>query len=206
MTRDAQLAYCKICLNRKMDMSKGMVCSLTNELAAFEETCPEFKEDPIKKKELDAIPSVMVVESTVKLNSGAQWFLWIFGLSVVNTLILYFGGNVSFMFGLGITQLFEGIYFEIFGEFNALGLIMSISISGIFGVLWYFAKRLSKPAFVVGMIIYTIDALILLAFEDWLSFGVHGYALFMIFKGYQSIDSVKKELAEISEEVEGLTE
>ena len=81
MTREEHLSYCKICLNRKMDMKKGLVCNLTNEIADFQETCENFKEDPIKKKELESIPSIQEVDNTVKLNNGSQWFLWIFGLS-----------------------------------------------------------------------------------------------------------------------------
>ena len=192
MTREEHLSYCKICLNRKMDMKKGLVCNLTNEIADFQETCENFKEDPIKKKELESIPSIQEVDNTMKLNNGSQWFLWIFGLSAINTLILFFGGQVSFIFGLGITQLFEGIFIGIFGEFNLIGVIISLFISGIFVAIWHFSKKLSKTAFIIGMIIYGIDALILLAFQDWLSFGVHLYALFMIFKGYQSIDELKK--------------
>ncbi|MFD0989910.1 hypothetical protein ACFQ1R_07370 [Mariniflexile jejuense] len=193
MTREQHLSYCKICLNRKMDIKKGLVCNLTNEIADFEETCENFKEDSIERKKLDSIPSIQEVESTAKLSNGSQWFIWIFGLSVINTLILYFGGQVSFIFGLGITQLFEGIYIGIFGDLNLLGVIISILISGIFAIIWHFSKNLSKTAFIIGMIIYGIDALILLAFQDWLSSGVHLYALFMIFKGYQSVDELKKE-------------
>jgi hypothetical protein len=193
MTREQHLSYCKICLNRKMDLKKGLVCNLTNEIADFQETCENFKEDPIKKKELESIPNIVEVENVANLHNGSQWFLWIFGLSVINTLILFFGGQVSFIFGLGITQLFEGIYIGTFGEFNLLGVIISIVISGVFAIIWNFSRKLSKTAFIIGMIIYGIDALILLAFQEWLSFGVHLYALFMIFKGFQSIDELKKE-------------
>ena len=192
MTRQEHLSYCKICLNRKKDLQQGLVCNLTNEIANFEETCQDFREDPIKKKKLDAIPSYEEVEDTIKLSNGAQWFLWIFGLSGINTLILFFGGGVTFIFGLGITQLFEGIFMELFGELNLIGVLISLMISGIFALIWYFSQKLSKPAFIIGMVIYGIDALLLLMVEDWFSFGVHLYALFMIFKGFQSIDELKK--------------
>lgn len=45
MTREEQLVYCKQCQNRKLDPKQGLVCSLTNEKAAFEGTCPDFKKD-----------------------------------------------------------------------------------------------------------------------------------------------------------------
>ena len=49
MTRDAQLAFCKRCLNREMNMKEGILCKLTNEKASFENTCIDFKEDTAVK-------------------------------------------------------------------------------------------------------------------------------------------------------------
>ena len=46
MTRDAQLAFCKKCNNRKMDLQTGILCSLTDQKADFEGTCNDFQEDP----------------------------------------------------------------------------------------------------------------------------------------------------------------
>lgn len=193
-TREEHLEYCKICLNRKMNYQKGLICSLTDEIADFEETCVNFKEDPIKKKEIENVaPLIQETEHTRQVNTGSSWFLWIFGLSTINTLILFFGGQVSFIFGLGLTQLFEGLYIGIFGQLDVLGVLFSLLISGMFLIIWHFSKKLSKTAFLIGMIIYSIDALILLAFKDWLSFGVHIFALFAIFKGFQSVDDIKKE-------------
>lgn len=49
MTRKEQLAVCKRCTNRKMDMQQGLICSLTNESATFSGECPEFQADPTVK-------------------------------------------------------------------------------------------------------------------------------------------------------------
>lgn len=49
MTRQEQLQYCTICSMRKLDLKRGLVCSLTNEFAAFVDTCPTFEED-LKEK------------------------------------------------------------------------------------------------------------------------------------------------------------
>ena len=45
MNREEQLKFCKVCVNRKMDISRGLLCGLTNEKADFEESCPDYKED-----------------------------------------------------------------------------------------------------------------------------------------------------------------
>ncbi|BDD03926.1 hypothetical protein HNQ88_004225 [Aureibacter tunicatorum] len=46
MIREEQLLFCKKCQNRKMNVEQGLLCGLTNEKAAFENTCPDFKDDP----------------------------------------------------------------------------------------------------------------------------------------------------------------
>ena len=50
-----QIATCKQCTKRKFDPEQGIVCSLTNEKPAFEDSCPDFvKDETIKqqKKEI----------------------------------------------------------------------------------------------------------------------------------------------------------
>lgn len=45
MTRKEMVEYCSLCVNRKMDEEKGLVCGLTNEYADFEGQCENFKGD-----------------------------------------------------------------------------------------------------------------------------------------------------------------
>lgn len=45
MTLSERLNYCKICTNRKTDVSTGIVCGLTNEKPTFEDECADFKAD-----------------------------------------------------------------------------------------------------------------------------------------------------------------
>lgn len=45
MTREERLEYCQVCTKRKMDWNKGLLCGLTGEAAAFEQTCDSFQQD-----------------------------------------------------------------------------------------------------------------------------------------------------------------
>lgn len=45
MIRDEHLEFCRRCLNRKFNPSKGIVCGLTGEIAAFEKDCENFSKD-----------------------------------------------------------------------------------------------------------------------------------------------------------------
>ena len=58
-----------------------------------------------------------------QLKSGANWFYWIAGLSVVNSLIFAFGGHTSFIAGLGLTQLIDGIFDAVIAGFHVFALI-----------------------------------------------------------------------------------
>ena len=51
-------------------------------------------------------------------HSGANWFYWIAGLSLVNTILLYTGSEWVFVVGLGVTQLIDGIAIEIARAFS----------------------------------------------------------------------------------------
>lgn len=45
MTRQERLKFCKTCQNKKFDFNKGILCSLTNDFANFEDSCPDFQLD-----------------------------------------------------------------------------------------------------------------------------------------------------------------
>jgi hypothetical protein len=41
-------------------------------------------------------------------------------------------------------------------------------------------------AFIVGMVVYGLDALIMLWATDWLSLAFHGLALYFMYRGWQA--------------------
>ena len=45
MTREEHLKYCSVCAKRKLDKSRGLLCSLTNEFADFQATCSHYEMD-----------------------------------------------------------------------------------------------------------------------------------------------------------------
>ncbi len=42
MTREERMKFCSVCDKSKFDTKKGILCSLTNAKADFEEECPDF--------------------------------------------------------------------------------------------------------------------------------------------------------------------
>jgi hypothetical protein len=51
-----------------------------------------------------ATPNLIAAARVV---NGAKWFYWIAGLSLVNSLVVVFGGNFHFVLGLGITSVVD---------------------------------------------------------------------------------------------------
>ncbi len=49
LTREEQLAYCAICLNRRKDAAGNYICSLTDDFAKFEDKCLDFIIDSVSK-------------------------------------------------------------------------------------------------------------------------------------------------------------
>ena len=131
-----------------------------------------------------------------RTKSGANWFYWIAGLSLVNSMIFLFGGNVRFIAGLGITQLLDAVVDQISaGEgFTAVKVItfaVDVIIAGIFVLCGLWANKLEIWAFVVGMVLYILDTILLLLLGAYLPAAFHAFALLMIFKGFSAARQLK---------------
>ena len=66
MTRDQHLEFCGRCTNRKFDADRGIVCGLTNDIAAFESTCDNYSIDTAIttiRPSVEDIPEHKLVES-----------------------------------------------------------------------------------------------------------------------------------------------
>jgi hypothetical protein len=125
-----------------------------------------------------------------RCKSGARWFFWIAGLTVGTSLLALTGGGYAFFLSLGATQFIDGVAKGLSHEFGdtirIVGLLADISIAGVFGLLGWFAYKRQLWAFLVGMAIFALDAMILLVFQVWISFIFHALVTFWIFRGYQA--------------------
>ena len=75
------------------------------------------------------------------LKNASGWFLWIAGLSIVNSALTVSGTSFHFIFGLGVTQIVDA-----FGHLggttaSAFGLVVNLFISGVFVLFWNFARQ-----------------------------------------------------------------
>lgn len=125
--------------------------------------------------------------------SGANWFYWVAALSIVNSAMLLSGANRHFVVGLAVTQFIDGfgmaiaqqapehtrvIYAVTFG-FN---LVIAFFVAGF---AWL-SKRRVPAVFLIGMILYALDGLLFILFEDWMSAAFHAYALYGMWSGWSA--------------------
>jgi len=126
-----------------------------------------------------------------QLKGGASWFYWIAGLSLVNSAIFAFGGQVNFIAGLAFTQIIDAVADASAGErgstsIHAVAIVFDLILVVIFALIGYYANKAINAVFIGGMIIYAIDALICLLLESYIAAGFHVFALIMIFRGYMA--------------------
>jgi hypothetical protein len=131
-----------------------------------------------------------------RIASGASWFFWIAGLSIINSILVFTGSDWNFIVGLGVTQFIDGIALAILDEVgniaSAIALSLDVLVAGIFVLFGFFARKRHNWAFIVGMVLYAIDGLIFLLVQDYLGMGFHVLALYFIFKGFKASRKIRE--------------
>jgi len=125
------------------------------------------------------------------IKSSANWFYWIAGLSLVNTGAAMAGSTWRFLIGLGITQVVDAIADRLGQTGHVAAFIVDLFIAGIFVLLGWLAGKNKRWAFVVGMVLFSLDALIFLIGPDIIGIVFHVYCLFWLFKGYQLVGKLR---------------
>lgn len=151
--------------------------------------------DAEKMAEMSRIAEAM--NTTRRVKNGAATFYWIAGLSVINSLITIFGGGFYFVIGLGVTLFIDGVAKGIAQELGnnpvilGMGFLFSLVFDIIFVLFGYFAGKGHRWAFIVGMALYGLDALLMLAFQEWLGFGFHLYFMWSVWQGFAALNKLK---------------
>jgi hypothetical protein len=143
------------------------------------------------------------LELTQRYKSGANWFYWIAGLTIVTSVIAFFGGGIRFLISLGLTQIIdglaEGLATELGSAVQVIGLMLDLFVTGIFVLFGYFAGKKVLWVYVLGMVVFLFDGLLALAFKDAIGVIAHAVVLFWLFRGYQAgreLVSLEKVMAE----------
>ncbi len=120
--------------------------------------------------------------------SGARWFWWIAGLSAVNVACDLAHAQVNFVLGLAFTLLAHGMFAANIG----VALVIDVLFIGGF---WFIGQQAQKGrtwAFAVGVVVYLVDGLIYLQYQDWMPVAFHALALFYIGRAFMGLQAAKK--------------
>jgi hypothetical protein len=127
--------------------------------------------------------------------AGANWFLWIAALSLVNSALILSGSQWGFVVGLGTTQVFDFIAMALAESLGPVIKLASLGLAalaaGFFAFFGLFARRGHGWAFITGAVFYTLDGLLFLLALDLMSIAFHIIALVFIFKGYRASAELK---------------
>ncbi len=124
-----------------------------------------------------------------RIDSSANWFYWIAGLSAVNMFISAVGSNWSFVIGIGATQFLSAVIRAAAAEANppviGIGILwlLNLGLAGFFAACGWFARRPSTVAFVAGMVLFGLDTIIFLLIADWIGVIFHAIALYSLWPG-----------------------
>ena len=137
--------------------------------------------------------------------NGANWFYWIAGLSLINSVVMLVGGNFVFVVGLAATGIGDQMAMVIAqktpeaalvakGAAFAWAVIVALIVAGI-GKL---SGKRYLAVYAIGMGLYLVDGLLFLVFANWLSAAFHAYALYMLtrgFKAFRQLNAIDRKLA-----------
>lgn len=134
-----------------------------------------------------------------RAKAGARWFYIVAALSLVTSVITLVGGGWAFFASLGITQFIDAIANVLAqrwgGTVKILAFLFDVLAAGVFALLGYFATKRRTWAFVAGMALYVLDALLFLvlillfgglSFPAIIVVAFHAYVLWSIYGGYKA--------------------
>ncbi len=149
----------------------------------------------------------VALESSFK--NGISWLYWIAGLSLVNMIVFIAGGGLSFLAGLGITELFTGFVYGFYLSLGnvaqgtplleALGVggvviisIFSIAAALLFVIIGLVSKKKRSPTVMIfGIVLYALDTILVLLAGALLYFLFHLFALYGLWQGYVALKKLR---------------
>ena len=147
--------------------------------------------------------NIQHAELAQRYKSGANWFYWIAGLTIITSLIAFFGGGIRFLISLGLTQFIDalaaGLATQLGSAVQVVGLVLDLIVTGVFVLFGYLANKKMLWAYIAGMVVFLFDGLLSLAFADWIGVIAHAVVLFWMFRGFQAgreLVSLEKTMAE----------
>ena len=164
----------------------------------------KYRSDEVRQNDASRVNEQLLYDAIKKksvVHSGANWFYWIAGLSLLNSILFFAHSQWGFFVGLGSTDIINWLMSKTETGI-IIGLGLSLGISAGFAALGYYAHRPEyRWTFITGILLYVLDSAILVTLGGWLSLIFHGYALINLYAGLNA----SRQLSNIEQQLAGLT-
>jgi hypothetical protein len=130
-----------------------------------------------------------------RAKKACGWFAAIAIFSLINSLLIFFKSSISFVIGLGITMIVDGLVAGIRQHttgsaavaLTVIGFLINLILIGVFVLIWFLSNRGSRAVYIIGMVLYSLDALLFVLFKDFVGVAFHVFFLYMLIGGYAFI-------------------
>ncbi len=123
-----------------------------------------------------------------KYKSGANWFYWIAGLTLVTTIMTVSGADWRFLISLGTTQVIDGIAAAMSADLGStptiIALVFDAFLIGIFIFFGVLANKRLLWAYILGMVVFFLDGMVALLIQDWIGVIAHVVVLIFMVPGF----------------------
>jgi len=127
-------------------------------------------------------------ELTQRYKSGANWFYWIAGLTLVTSFLSFSGTDWRFLISLGTTQVIDALAAELSDEGGGapkiIAIVLDVILAGVFVVFGVLANKKLLWAYILGMTIFVLDGVVSLVVEDWIGAFAHVVVLVFMVPGF----------------------
>jgi hypothetical protein len=146
--------------------------------------------DPPKFSERESVQAARG-QAWSRLQAGANWFLVVAGLTLVNTFLAMFNGRMRFIFGLGICDLFNALVREGMMSIGTV-YVTDVIIAAAFAFFGLRSRRGLQLWFVSGILLYALDGLLSLYLHWYRHAGFHLIALYCMWQGFRQIKRLRQ--------------
>jgi hypothetical protein len=126
-------------------------------------------------------------------NNGGAWFYWIGGASILNSVLNAAGTQWGLAVGLGVTYLIDELAKAVSTTVRTpiYAFLIDIAIAGGFLLLGRAARRGNLGWYAVGIVLYLLDGLLFVLFQDLLGIAVHAIAIYGLISGWRAARALK---------------
>ena len=133
-----------------------------------------------------------------RAKGGINWFYWVAGLTIINTIIFLAGRMPNYFLGLGANQLVDAYSVTVSTGTEVAPLMrwvagaIDLLLAGVFIIFGYRGQRSYRSWIVAGIVLYTLDGLIFLFFSVWLGVAFHAFVIYSLVRGLRAMDQLNQ--------------